>query len=89
MGEVIDIQANLPHLSGEAICLNCSYKWVAVAPVGVVSLECAECGLMKGVFKNVVCPDSYWQCNCGCVHFFISSTGNTLCAHCGKVQVFP
>jgi len=33
-------EANTPHLDGQAICLACKHKWVTVAPVGVIWLEC-------------------------------------------------
>lgn len=37
-----------PHLSGKARCLACKHEWVAVAPVGVVWMECPACTLERG-----------------------------------------
>ena len=41
-----------PHMAGGAKCLACKHEWVAVAPAGVVDMECPECGCMRGVFVN-------------------------------------
>lgn len=57
------------HLSGEALCIGCRHKWVAVAPVGTWQLECPSCGAMKGVFRLPVGAqegDLYFSCACGC-----------------------
>lgn len=90
MGEVVSILSKTPHLAGEAICLACRYKWQAVCPVGYVTdFACPKCGLMKGCYNYNCAPETYWQCNCGCNHFFVSGTGSTLCAHCGLAQNFP
>ena len=86
---VIDIRSRQPHMTCEAVCLNCGYKWVAVAEVGSIHLECAKCGLMKGVFKNLAVPDDklLWHCNCGNSMFFITPT-HAYCGLCGCAQEF-
>jgi hypothetical protein len=43
-----------PHMTGEAKCLCCGDKWVAVAPVGTRFLERAKCGTFQGVWHNPV-----------------------------------
>jgi hypothetical protein len=55
--------------SGEAVCIACKKRWVAVAPVGVRWLECPSCGANKGIFSNPFGAqegDSVFICNhCG------------------------
>lgn len=87
MGEVVDIDALRPHMTGPVVCLSCKKKWVAVALVGSLDLECPDCGLFKGVWEGVVRPKEWWQCKCGCCHFFVNIDG-CHCAHCGVVQSF-
>lgn len=78
-----------PHLSGNARCLACDRRWIAVAPVGTTVLDCPTCGLGKGVFDNLVdAPADRWQCDCGCQHFLVIRAG-ILCALCGTQQSFP
>lgn len=74
-----------PHLSGEALCDACGHHWAAVAPVGVVHLECPNCRRMWGVLKNAVEPEESWRCNCGEHLFFITPKG-CLCRRCGTIQ---
>ena len=85
--KVIDIFAKEPHLNGEAVCLNCKHKWTAISPVGTYSLECPECKVHKGVYNGVCIPEETWECECGCLHFFISPE-YARCAHCGIQQNF-
>ena len=46
MGEVVDIEANLPHVTLEVICVKCHHRYWAVAPVEtpLVKYECETCG---------------------------------------------
>jgi hypothetical protein len=76
-----------PHLSGNAACLACKHTWVAVVPVGTTILDCPACGLGKGVYANLVVPDTAWECRCGCHHFFVSPE-KIICVLCGTTQVF-
>lgn len=87
MGDVINIESKLPHLSGKAVCLNCKFEWVAVAPLGTIALECSECGLFKGVFAAMPAPDMAWHCPCGTALFYVTPNGN-MCAHCAMIQEF-
>ncbi len=88
MGEVIDLDSKRPHLSGQAVCMECGNNWVAVAPVGVHELECPSCKLMKGVFAYQIVGETFWECNCGCRYYSVSGiTQNILCVKCGTVQV--
>lgn len=65
-----------PHSEGWRICLGCRHEWRGVAPLGVnSSLECPECGLAKGVTKNLYGEedgDAVFLCNCGCDVLFAS-----------------
>ena len=87
MGKVIDFLSRSPHMAGKAVCLSCAHSWEAVAPVGTLILECPECGLGKGAFKNLVAPETYWQCVCGNSMFIVGPDG-CVCGHCGITQSF-
>lgn len=88
MGEVVDITTRRNHIESDIVCLHCKHKWHGIAPAGTTSLECPECGLMKGVFTSVTLPESYLECNCGCAHCFVSGEGNIICANCGVIHKF-
>ena len=79
-----------PHLAGEAKCLACGNKWVAVAPVGTCALECPACGTWKGAFMAFCRPDNgdIWVCKCGSDLFYFTRSGG-FCASCAAPQVFP
>jgi len=87
LGTVSNILDNKPHISGNAVCLCCGSKWVAVAEIGSVELECPECHTYKGVYEGMTAPDDIWQCDCGNQHFYISRDA-AVCARCGLSQVF-
>lgn len=75
-----------PHLAGEAICLECRYEWVGVAPVGDIWLECQRCGTYKGRFKYHSERDGeHWLCNCGNDLFYLMREG-LYCPRCGSWQ---
>ncbi|WP_051261709.1 helix-turn-helix domain-containing protein [Desulfovibrio inopinatus] len=76
-----------PHVSGEAVCLNCKHEWISIAPVGTTWLECPNCGLHKGAGKYPVIPQEYWQCTCGMELFYITPKG-AMCPQCGKMQAW-
>ena len=93
MGDVVELKPSRstsdkdgPHLSGQAVCVACRHKWEAVAPVGVVHLECPSCRRMWGEFKNPVEPDEAWACHCGNQLFFIKRDQTILCRKCGDLQ---
>ena len=78
-----------PHLSGNAQCIGCKHRWVAVAPVGTMELDCPECGLNKGRFRNVCMPEKtkeIWVCGCGCDLFVVVKTDGYMCVNCGLYQ---
>ena len=86
-GEIHDINENTPHAQGPAICLGCNHKWVAVLPVGLIDMECPNCGLIKGVFKGLTLPSkTLWSCVCGCPHFFLNEDYSFYCCLCGLEQ---
>lgn len=74
---------------GTGVCLNCKHEWQAIAPTGVVSLECPSCNAHRGVWKGLAGPDSgnVWTCNCGCQYFMLTDT-HTLCIGCGTHHTF-
>jgi len=79
-----------PHGAGEAFCLGCNHKWVAVAPVGTTQLECPECHTMKGHWKFEFYPSEEQfvrECNCGNQLFYLTPEGH-LCANCGIYQEY-
>jgi len=85
MGSVTNIEEARPHISGDALCLQCGHKWHAVAPIGTVELECSECKTWKGAFEGFTAPDTVWECNCGNQHFYIDPDG-AMCAKCGLIH---
>jgi len=85
MGDVIDINANKPHLAGKAICLQCKHEWAQVAPHGTLGFECPECACAKGVFQGLVTPDSVWKCECG-NHVHALTPEGAQCLMCGEMQ---
>lgn len=90
MGEVVDINAKQPHLSGKVLCLNCKHVWTGVSPVGMIhQLECPACGMMKGVFSNIVFPvgEHVLTCECDNYHFVVRVDNSKMCSLCGKVHV--
>lgn len=88
--EVISIKdRSSGWLTGPTKCLGCAHEWVAVSPVGVVWLECPECGLEMGRRTGPVQDgDTHWECNCGNDLFKINPAG-AYCARCGREQRFP
>ena len=82
-------EADEPHLSGLAQCISCKHRWQAVALVGTKELECPECGLNKGRFRNVCMPpqdEQIWVCDCGCELFVVSKKNGYMCVECGLYQ---
>lgn len=53
MGNVIDIEENLPHEISELICLKCFHRWIGVYPerTRLKKLECT-CGEIGYVIKT-------------------------------------
>jgi DNA-directed RNA polymerase subunit RPC12/RpoP len=45
MGEVINIEANIPHIVAELICVKCGKRWIGVWPetTPLRDLECENC----------------------------------------------
>ena len=87
---VIDLkqakQEREPHVSGKARCLACKHEWVAVAPVGVIWMECPACTLERGRFVAQVERDGlHWHCNCGNDLFHATPDG-FYCPNCGEWQ---
>lgn len=91
-GKIVDLQvwkvAKEPHLEGNAVCLECRYRWKAVIPTGAEHyFECARCGCMKGVFNAVCMPaDGVVRiCGDGCNNefFLFLPSGYLMCALCG------
>lgn len=87
MSNVIQFpQREEPHLSGMASCMACQHRWVAVAPVGTVFMECPECSRMFGHMVAPVERDGdHWTCDCGNDLFRVSRDG-MYCPRCGEMQ---
>lgn len=95
MGEVAELDAYRPHLSGHAICVGCAHEFIAVAPVGVTWFECRKCGAHRAHMRlpcEVSGPGtSVWTCACGCtlLQCFTDETGTGfVCVNCGDKQRF-
>lgn len=85
MTNVVNLDDHRPHAGGPALCLECRHEWHAVAPVGVLSFECPQCGTSKGCWMGVCIPAEktpIYTCECGNDLFFVLMDG-TLCAKCG------
>ncbi len=90
MGQVIQIRKTeedeTPHLSGEAVCIECGYECVQVCPVGVIWSECPKCHSMKMHMKYPVQRDNMeWECKCGNRLFKVTQDGY-YCPNCGEWQ---
>ena len=90
MNNVIELKRSEPEekwLEGKAMCVECSHKWEAVAPVGTTLFDCPECGTHKGAWVGIVePPGDRWECNhCEGQLFFVTRTG-FFCAKCGVEQ---
>lgn len=48
MPDVINLDDHRPHTARYIVCMECAHDWVAVAPVGVVALECPQCAKLNG-----------------------------------------
>lgn len=49
MGDVVNIEANLPHYVGHAMCCECGHYWVSVFPTTATALECPKCSTFPTV----------------------------------------
>jgi len=87
VGDVVSLDAQRPHITCGAKCLDCGRTWQAVAPVGVTELECPDCGTLRGTWTHPIAPDTLWQCDCGGQHFYIGYR-EAHCARCGCAQEF-
>lgn len=91
MSEVVSLsearEKRQPHVSGEAVCLDCRHTWVAVVPLGVIWMECPSCSLQRGRFKfqHVCGKERHWVCHCGNDLFHVT-TERTYCPNCGQDQ---
>lgn len=95
MGDVANLDAYRPHLSGEAICVGCGHVAISVAPVGVTWFACGSCGAhrahMRLPCEVVKDTASVWTCPCGCtlLQCFKDETGvGFVCVNCGDKQRF-
>lgn len=89
MSEIVDISALRadPHNTGKARCMACGHEEIAVAPVGVVWMECSECHAMKSLFIGPceIEGAAHWTCNCGNDLFHATPEG-FYCPNCGEWQ---
>lgn len=78
-----------PHTEGGAKCTNCGHKWRAVAPAGVIDLECPACHELRGIFEFncSVSNDFLFVCVCGRDLFQVKPDGLS-CVCCGRDTSF-
>lgn len=53
--KIANINDRQPHYTGNALCVHCSRKWVAIIPVGTKH-DCLECPYCKNCLGAVI----YW-----------------------------
>lgn len=83
MSNVVSITAKQPHISGEAVCINCRHGWMAVAPLGTDELECPECKTLRGTWLRLTFPTvPVLTCACDNSFMLVLDTGNIMCARC-------
>jgi len=80
-------EENSPHVAGEAKCMDCGHRWVAVAPTAIELLECPSCELVRGRFIHPYERHEveHWTCGCGCDLFHVTPSG-LYCPGCGADQ---
>ena len=87
---VIPFEKPIQHGSGEAFCISCNHRWVAVAPTGSTCFECPACKRHTGKFKFEFYPSvgqMVRECGCGNQLFYLTKEGH-LCANCGVYQQY-
>ena len=54
MGEIVDINANKPHLVAELICVKCTKRWIGVWPeeLSLKEIICPACSYRGAVIKT-------------------------------------
>ncbi len=78
------------HGTGEAFCMACDHRWVAVAPTGTTILECPSCKRHTGHFKFEFAPSEgqlVRECTCGNQYFYLTPDGH-MCVSCGIYQEY-
>lgn len=93
MGDLVSLQEErekrTPHMSGPAHCLLCGHKEIAVAPVGVIWMECSNCKSMKMVYDGPVLPPAaFLACQCGNQLLYLTIEGPA-CPNCGESPLWP
>ena len=84
MSNVISIDSKMHHVSGDAHCIECGHKWIAVAPIGTTQLECGNCKTMKGIFVNPCCRFDKMHLSCSCGNDYLHVTPEGFhCPRCG------
>lgn len=45
MGEVVDIESNLPHIVEELMCINCKFRYIGVRSIRLklINIVCPSC----------------------------------------------
>lgn len=83
---VVSINANKPHISGTAKCLDCEDEFIAVEKEGAYSIECPSCKTERAVWYMPIVPqegEAVYVCGCRGDMFLVQQDG-ILCAKCGK-----
>ncbi len=85
---IIPFKPRQQTAEGDAFGIACGHTWRAVAPTGVVDLECPACHAMKGRWRFAFYPAAgqmVRECDCGNQLFYLTPDGH-LCANCGIYQ---
>lgn len=76
--------------SGEAFCISCGHRWVAVVETGTKHFECPGCRRHTGQYLFGFMPSEgqlVRSCNCGNQLFYLTPDGH-MCANCGTYQSY-
>ncbi|HEY3496022.1 MAG TPA: hypothetical protein VGK73_15095 [Polyangiaceae bacterium] len=79
-----------PHSTGHAECLGCGHRWVSVAPIGTVHLDCPKCERAQGIWTHGFEPkagESMWTCRCGNALFYVQPGPVLRCRACGEQAI--
>jgi Zn finger protein HypA/HybF involved in hydrogenase expression len=54
MGDIKNIEKNMPHRMSELICVNCKYRYIAIRPTHtrLKELICPKCGLTEQIIET-------------------------------------
>lgn len=87
MGSIVPFKPKVPDncATGEAVCYTCGHSWQAVAPIGVIELECPKCKELTGKWLNRFRPSEGYVYHCGNCNgeTWVLTPDGALCESCG------